>query len=72
MSLVRNLVFGMLKRAAADPRVQNKAGQAFRKVDGAMDRAADKAVRLASADDPVREVGKAFGKFLSGNGNAEK
>jgi hypothetical protein len=65
-------MFNLLKRAAADPRVQRKAGQAFRKVDNVMDQAADKAVRVASADDPAKEVGKAFGRFLSGNGGAQK
>jgi len=65
-------MFNLLKRAASDPRVQKKAGDAFRKVDGVMDKAADKAVDLASSKDPVHQVGKAFGRFLSGDGNRDQ
>ncbi len=66
MSIVRNLLWSLARRAAADPRVRRKAGQAFVAVDRRMDRAADKFVKVATAKDPAREMGRAFGRLLDG------
>ena len=66
MAILRTVLWSLAKRAAADPRVQKKAGQAFRAVDGKMDKAADKVADVATAKDPVREAGKMLGSFLSG------
>ena len=67
MSIVRKLLWNVAHRAASNPRVQRKAGQAFVAVDRKMDKAADKLVKVATAKDPAHEVGKAFGRFFSGN-----
>ena len=66
MAILRTVLWSLAKRAAADPRVQKKAGQAFRAVDGKMDKAADKVADVATAREPAREVGKMLGSFLSG------
>ena len=66
MAILRTVLWSLAKRAAADPRVQKKAGQAFRAVDSKMDKAADKVADVAAAKDPAREVGKMLGSFLSG------
>ena len=66
MAILRTILWSVAKRAAADPRVQKKAGQAFRTVDRGMDKAADKVADVAAAKDPAREAGKMLGAFLSG------
>ncbi len=66
MAILRTVLWSLAKRAAADPRVQKKAGQAFRTVDRKMDKAADKVADVAAAKDPAREAGKMLGAFLSG------
>ncbi len=66
MAILRTVLWSLAKRAAADPRVQKKAGQAFRAVDGKMDKAADKVADVAAAKDPAREAGKMLGAFFSG------
>ena len=66
MAILRTILWSLAKRAAADPRVQKKAGQAFRTVDKGMDKAADKVADVAAAKDPVREAGKMLGAFFSG------
>ena len=66
MAILRTILWSVAKRAAADPRVQKKAGQAFRTVDRGMDKAADKVADVAAARDPAREAGKMLGAFLSG------
>ncbi len=66
MAILRTILWSLAKRAAADPRVQKKAGQAFRAVDGKMDKAADKVADVAAARDPAREAGRMLGAFLSG------
>ncbi len=66
MAILRTVLWSLARRAAADPRVQKKAGQAFRAVDGKMDKAADKVAKVAVAKDPAREAGKMIGAFLSG------
>ena len=49
MAIVRTILWSLAKRAAADPRVRKKAGQAFRTVDKGMDKAADKVADVAAA-----------------------
>ena len=66
MAILRTILWSVAKRAATDPRVQKKAGQAFRTVDRGMDKAADKVADVAAARDPAREVGKMLGALLSG------
>jgi len=66
MAILRTVLWSLAKRAAADPRVQKKAGQAFRAVDGKMDKAADKVADVAAARDPAREAGRMLGAFFSG------
>ena len=65
MAIVRTILWSLAKRAATDPRVQKKAGQALRTVDKSMDKAADKVADVAAAKDPVREAGKMLGAFFS-------
>ncbi len=66
MAIVRTILWSLAKRAATDPRVQKKAGQALRTVDKSMDKAADKVADVAAAKDPVREAGKMLGALFSG------
>lgn len=66
MVILRTIFWSLAKRAAADPRVQKKAGRAFRAVDGKMDKAADKVAQVAVTKDPAREAGRMVGAFLSG------
>ena len=66
MAILRTILWSVAKRAAADPRVRNKAGQAIRTVDKGMDKAADKVADVATASDPAREAGKMLGAFFSG------
>ena len=66
MAIIRTVLWSLAKRAAADPRVQKKAGHAIRTVDKGMDKAADKVAEVAVAKDPVREAGKMLGAFFSG------
>ena len=66
MAILRTVLWSLARRAASDPRVQKKAGQAFRAVDRKMDKAADKVADVAAAKDPAREAGKMLGAFLSG------
>ncbi|MDE0203027.1 MAG: hypothetical protein OXK73_11405 [Rhodospirillaceae bacterium] len=66
MAIVRTILWSLARRAASDPRVQKKAGQAFRTVDRGMDKAADKVAKVAVAKDPAREAGKMLGALLSG------
>ena len=67
MTILRNLLWSLARRAAADPRMRKKAGKALRAVDGQMDKAADKVARVAVAKDPAREAGKMLGGFFSGD-----
>ena len=66
MAILRTVLWSLAKRAAADPRVRKKAGQAIRTVDQKMDKAADKVANVAVAKDPAREAGKMLGAFFSG------
>ena len=67
MAIIRTVLWSLAKRAAADPRVRKKAGQAILPtVDRKMDKAADKVAEVATAKDPAREVGKMLGAFFSG------
>ena len=66
MAILRTVLWSLAKRAAADPRVRKKAGQAVVAVDRGMDKAADKVAKVAVAKDPAREAGKMIGAFLSG------
>jgi hypothetical protein len=66
MSIVRHLMWGVFKRAAADPRVQQKAVKTVVTVDKTLTETADKVVEFAIEKDPVREVGKMLGKLMSG------
>ena len=66
MAILRTVLWSLAKRAAADPRVQKKAGQAIRTVDRKMDKAADKVADVAAAKNPAREAGRMLGAFLSG------
>ena len=66
MAILRTVLWSLAKRAAADPRVRKKAGQALGTVDRGMDKAADKVADVAVAKDPAREAGKMIGAFLSG------
>jgi hypothetical protein len=66
MSILRNLLWSAARRAAANPRVQKKAGQAFRAVDSKMDKAADKVAKVAVSKDPAREAGKMLGRLFAG------
>jgi hypothetical protein len=66
MSIVRQLMWAAFKRAAADPRVQKKAVSTAVKVDRNLTKAADKVVEFAVEKDPVREAGRALGRFMSG------
>jgi hypothetical protein len=59
-------MWGVFKRAAADPRVQQKAVKTVVTVDKTLTETADKVVEFAIEKDPVREVGKMLGKLMSG------
>ncbi len=66
MAILRTVLWSLAKRAAADPRVRKKAGQALGTVDRGMDKAADKVADVAVSRDPAREAGRMLGAFLSG------
>ena len=66
MAIIRTVLWSLAKRAAADPRVRKKAGQAILTVDRKMDKAADKVAEVAAAKDPAREAGKMLGSLFSG------
>ena len=66
MAIIRTVLWSLAKRAAANPRVRKKAGQAILTVDRKMDKAADKVAEVATAKDPAREAGKMLGAFFSG------
>ena len=66
MAIIRTVLWSLAKRAAADPRVRKKAGQAILTVDRKMDKAADKVAEVAAAKDPAREAGKMLGALFSG------
>ena len=67
MSIIRHLIFGAVRRAAADPRVQRKAVKTVASVDKKMTETADKVAEFAIEKDPVREAGRVVGRFLPGN-----
>ena len=66
MSIVRHLIWNVFKRAAADPRVQQKAVKTVVTVDKTLTETADKVVGFAAEKDPVREAGRMLGKLMSG------
>ncbi len=66
MAIIRTVLWSLAKRAAANPRVRKKAGQAILTVDRKMDKAADKVAEVATAKDPAREAGKMLGALFSG------
>ena len=65
MSIVRHLIWNVFKRAAADPRVQQKAVKTVVTVDKTLTETADKVVEFAAEKDPVREAGRMLGKLMS-------
>ena len=67
MSIVRHLIWNVFKRAAADPRVQQKAVKTVVTVDKTLTETADKVVEFAAEKDPVREAGRMLGKLMSGS-----
>ena len=71
MSILRHLVWGALRRAAADPKVQRRALRTAQVVDKKMNDAADKVVSAAAKTDPIREAGRVFGKFMSSGDRKE-
>ena len=66
MSIVRHLMWNVFKRAAADPRGQQKAVKTVVTVDKTLTETADKVVEFAAEKDPVREAGRMLGKLMSG------
>ena len=66
MSLVHNILFSLVRRAATNPKVQSKAGEVAAKVDQKMTKAADNVAEIVTAKDPTREAGKRLGRLLSG------
>ena len=66
MSIVRHLIWNVFKRAAADPRVQQKAVKTVVTVDKTLTETADKVVEFAAEKDPVREAGRMLCKLMSG------
>ena len=66
MSIVRHLIWNVFNRAAADPRVQQKAVKTVVTVDKTLTETADKVVGFAAEKDPVREAGRMLGKLMSG------
>ncbi len=68
MSIFRNIVFSLIRRAATNPRVQRKAGEVATRVDQKMTNAADNVAEIVTAKDPAREAGKRLGRLLSGQG----
>jgi len=71
MSIVRQLLWGAVRRVAADPKVQRKALNTAKAVDKKMTSTADKVVGFAADKDPVREVGRMLGKLMSGGDNKD-
>ena len=67
MSIVRHLMWNVFKRAAADPRVQQKAVKTVVTVDKTLTETADKVVEFAAEKAPVREAGRMLGKLMSGS-----
>ncbi len=67
MWLVRQLMWTAFKRAAADPKVRHRAGQAVRAVDKKMNQAADRIAQVAAAKDPAREAGRVLRRLLPGS-----
>jgi len=72
MSIVRHLLWGAFRRAAADPRVRRKAVQTAQTVDKKLTETADKVVGFVAEKDPVREAGRMFGKLMSGGGEDKR
>ena len=66
MLIVRHLMWNVFKRAAADPRVQQKAVKTVVTVDKTLTETADKVVEFAAEKDPAREAGRMLGKLMSG------
>ena len=66
MAIVRHLMWSVFKRAATDPRVQQKAVKTVVTVDKTLTETADKVVEFAAEKDPVREAGRMLGKLMSG------
>jgi|TARA_B100000315_G_scaffold160806_2_gene149232 hypothetical protein len=64
-------MWSAFRRAAADPRVQQKAIKTAVTVDKKLTETADKVVEFAAEKDPMREAGRMFGKLMSG-GNDKK
>ena len=71
MSIVRQLLWGAVRRVAANPKVQRKALHTAKTVDKKMTETADKVVGFASDKDPVREAGRMLGKLMSGGNNKD-
>jgi hypothetical protein len=71
MSIVRQLLWGAVRRVAADPKVQRKALNTVKTVDKKMTATADKVVGFAADKDPVREAGRMLGKLMSGSDNKD-
>lgn len=71
MSIVRHLMWNVFKRAAADPRVRQKAVKTAVTVDKTLTETADKIVGFAVEKDPVREAGRMLGKLMSGGNDKD-
>ena len=67
MSIVRHLMWNVFKRAAADPRVQQKAVKTVVTVAKTLTEPAEKVVAFAAEKATVREAGRILGKLMSGS-----
>jgi hypothetical protein len=64
-------MWNVFRRAAADPRVRQKAIKTAVTVDKTLTDTADKVVEFAVEKDPMREAGRMFGKLMSGGNEKE-
>ena len=71
MSIVRHLMWSVFKRAAANPRVQQKAVKTVVTVDKKLTETADKVVEFAVEKAPMREAGRMFGNLMSGGNDKD-
>jgi len=71
MSIVRQLLWGAVRRVAANPKVQRKALHTAKTVDKKMTETADKVAGFVADKDPVREAGRMLGKLMSGGNNKD-
>ena len=71
MSIIRHVMWNVFRRAAADPRVRQKAIKTAVTVDKTLTDTADKVVEFAVEKDPMREAGRMFGKLMSGGNEKE-